>query len=82
VASLARQFNIHRSTVGRHLQTRGVNTRTPGLQADEVAAAVDLYQAGWSLMKIAAKLKASATTIRRYLTIAGVVLRGPHERVR
>ena len=82
VASLARQFNIHRSTGGRHLQARGINTRTPGLQPDEVTAAVDLYQAGWSLMKIAVKLGASATTIRRYLTIAGVVLRGPHERVR
>lgn len=82
VGCLARQFNIHRSTVGRHLQARGINTRTPGLQPDQVATAVDLYRAGWSLMKIAVKLEASATTIRRYLAITGVMLRGPHERVR
>lgn len=83
VFELATQFGIDRRTVGQHLRKRGIDTRPPRLRPEDVPDAAELYRSGWSLAKIAHKfgLKASgATTVRRYLLEAGVVMRKPWER--
>lgn len=61
--------------MGRHLASRGIDTRLPALQPDEVLAAADLYQTGWSLVRIAQKLGTSENTVWRKLRAAGVQMR-------
>ena len=80
VGDLATRFNLHRSTVGRHLRTRGIDTRPPALTPDAAASAAGLYQQGWSLTKIADKYGVAGDTVRRRLREVGVQMRGPHER--
>jgi hypothetical protein len=82
VFELANMFGIHRSTVGRRLQARGVDTRPDVLGSADVRQAAELYRSGWSLMRIAEKYEVAGDTARRRLLEAGVQMRGPHERVR
>ena len=49
VYELARQFGIHRTTVGKHLRARGVDTTPLALVPGDVPAAAELYRHGWSL---------------------------------
>ncbi len=51
VFELAAQFGIHRSTVGQHLRSRGIDTTPPGLRPDDVPIAAELYREGWSLLQ-------------------------------
>jgi len=82
VRALAKQFGIHRSTVGRHLHVRSIDTRPPGLSSEDLATAAELYRSGWSLAKIADKFGVAGDTVRRRLREIGVRMRGPHERTR
>jgi transposase-like protein len=75
VQALAEQFGVYRDTIGRRLARRGVDTRPPGLQPDEVRVAAELYRSGWSLLRLGEKFKVSGNTVRRYLLEAGVELR-------
>ena len=77
---LARKFGIHRSTIGRHLRARGVDTRPDALGPEDVLRAAELYRSGWSLMRIARRYEVAGDTARRRLLEAGVQMRGPHER--
>jgi hypothetical protein len=43
VSELAKRLGIHRSTIGKHLRARGIDTTPPGLQPDDVPAALELY---------------------------------------
>jgi site-specific DNA recombinase len=80
VYQLATKFGIDRRTVGRLLRKRGVDTTPPGLQPDEVLAAIDLYRTGWSLARIGNKYGIADTTVRVYLMKAGVTMRRPRGR--
>ena len=53
VRELAERYGVHRVTIGRNLQARGVSTRQPALSASDVPRAARLYESGWSLAKIA-----------------------------
>jgi DNA-binding transcriptional ArsR family regulator len=75
VYELAKQFGIHRSTVGQHLRARGVDTTPIPLQPDEVVEAAELYRSGWSLARIGGKFDVAASTVRNYLLAAGVATR-------
>ncbi|MFB9728697.1 helix-turn-helix domain containing protein [Haloechinothrix salitolerans] len=79
---LAERYGIHRATVGQHLAARDIDTQPPGLHPDDVPTTVELYQAGWSLARIATKFHTSDMTVRARLLEAGVVMRSPHKRVR
>ena len=39
-----------------------------------------LYRNGWSLARLGEKFGVDDMTVRRYLLLAGVVMRSPHER--
>jgi len=82
VCELAEGSGIHRSTVGRHLRGRGVNTRPPALSDLDLSTAATLYNAGWSLAKVAGKYGVAGDTVRRRLRQADVIMRGPHDRQR
>ena len=80
VYELTRQFGIHRTTVGKHLRARGVDTTPLALAPDDVPAAAELYRHGWSLARIAPKFGTTASTVRTSLREAGVQMRRPWER--
>lgn len=75
VRQLATQFGIARSTVGRHLELRGIDTRQLLLTAEMVHEAGRLYGEGATLEHLAAFYGVSDTTIRTYLLRSGVQLR-------
>jgi len=79
VYELARQFGIHRTTVGKHLRARWVDTTPLGLVPGDVPAAAELYRHGWSLARIAEKYGTTAGTVRTRLLEVGVRIRRPWE---
>ena len=67
VYQLADRFGIHRSTVGRLLRSRGIDTTAPALTEDQVRRTVQLYADGWSCKKIAKYFGVGAETVRERL---------------
>jgi DNA-binding CsgD family transcriptional regulator len=82
VFDLAARFGIDRRTVGQHLRRRGIETTPPGLHPDDVPAAFELYESGWSLQRIAEKFGTSANTVRARLLEADVLMRDAQGRDR
>jgi hypothetical protein len=80
VYELAHRTGIHRSTIGKHLRARGVDTTPPGLHPNDVPAAVELYRAGWTHVQIAEQFGVGQTTIRGLLHAAGVPKTEPYGR--
>jgi len=79
VYELAKQYGISRGIVGKHLRSRGIDTKPPGLHPDDVPTAADLYvSAGWSLARIAEKFRTTANTVRVRLLEVGVAMRDQH----
>jgi DNA-binding transcriptional regulator LsrR (DeoR family) len=77
---LATRFGIHRATVTAILHRLDVDLRQRGLTDEQVAEACRLYPEGWSLARLAERYDVDDMTVRRYLLLAGVVMRSPHER--
>jgi DNA-directed RNA polymerase specialized sigma24 family protein len=80
MTELAERFGIHRTTVTAVLRRLGVEPRQFGLNEEQVAEACRLYPEGWSLARLAERYDVSDMTVRRYLHLAGIVMRSPHER--
>jgi DNA invertase Pin-like site-specific DNA recombinase len=74
VVKIAAQFGIHRQTVGRHLQARGIDT-TEKLSPEAIVEAAELYEMGWSLARLGDKFGISDGTIRRKLLEVGMTMR-------
>lgn len=73
---LAREFDLHRTTVMDHLDRRGVLRRTPRKLTDEmVNLATRRYMRGDTIDNIAGHLHVSATTLARELRLAGTSIR-------
>lgn len=72
---LGDQFGIDRRTVGKLLTRNGVQTKHPGLTAEDVDQASQLYEDGWSLARIGQRLGVTATTVHRRLRERGVAMR-------
>jgi hypothetical protein len=77
---LAELFGIHRATVTAVLERLGVERRQAGLSDEQAAEARRLYPEGWSLVRLAERYDVDDMTVRRYLLLAGAVMRSPHER--
>lgn len=73
--SLADRFGIHRTTVGKHLNARGIDTRPPALDADELPKLIQLYEDGHSIATIAERYGVSKNAIRDRLLATGLALR-------
>jgi hypothetical protein len=80
VYQLAAQFHIHRTTVGKHLRAKGIDTRPAAFEPDDLQTAAELYSSGWSLAKIAGKYQVATETVRALLIEAGTEMRKPWER--
>jgi hypothetical protein len=82
VYTLGSQFGIDRRTVGAILKRNGVVTRGGGLSPAQIDEAVELYEAGWSLARIAERVGVTPTTVHRRLRDRGVRMRATHGRSR
>ncbi len=79
VKELAAAYGITRQTVSEILRRRGVERHQRGLSPADVTEAVRLYQEGWSLARLGRKFWVDDMTVRRYLLLAGVVMRSQHD---
>ena len=62
------------------LRKLGAERRRAGLSDEQVDEASRLYPEGWSLARLAERHGVNDMTVRRYLLLAGVEMRSPHER--
>jgi lambda repressor-like predicted transcriptional regulator len=82
VYELAARFAIHRATVSAHLHREGITMRRQGLDNDSVNHAVILYEQGWSVARIGARLGVDATTAWSALRARGIPMRDAQGRDR
>jgi DNA-binding transcriptional regulator LsrR (DeoR family) len=83
VDELAERYQLHRTTVMRHLSTAGIETRRIArkLTDDQVRHAAQRYhQEGLSLEELAEAFAVNSETIRREFIKAGVARRDPGRR--
>jgi uncharacterized protein (DUF433 family) len=74
--TLAERYNISSTAVKRLLHMNGVPMRRyHRLTNGEVQTAVTLYEAGWSLAKVARKFDVDPETVRKRLKQLGVAMR-------
>jgi transposase-like protein len=76
VKRLATKFGIHRDTVHNILIREGA-LRPRGIQPNDLPEAIRLYEAGWSLARLAAEFDVSPSTVNRALRKAGTSIRRP-----
>ncbi len=79
---VAAQFGVHRTTVSKQLERRGVRRRQRSLDSSELAEALRLYRTGLSTIAIGQQLGFDGGTIWQALRRAGVQLRDSHGRER
>lgn len=78
VNELCRQSGLGKGTVLRLLEAAGVETRKrPGLDIDQLAEAVRLYESGLSLADVGSTVGREQSTIHHALRRAGVTMRPP-----
>jgi len=80
INELAKDFEIHRSTVLDHLNRSPARRRYPALDSHGVEVAERLYRAGLSLREVGAALSVHASSVRQALIRAGVPTRDAHGR--
>ena len=79
---LCNTYGLGKSTVLGLLADAGVVTRCQGLTPEQVTEAVRLYEAGWSLARVATQFGVSTRHVHDRLRAAGVVMRDSHGRLR
>jgi uncharacterized protein (DUF433 family) len=75
MTELGALYGVHRTTVAACLRKLAVPLRRQGVTDDTLVEAVRLYEAGWSLDKIAQKYGCAPSTVRDAFIRAGVTLR-------
>ena len=74
---LTMKWHVHRHAIAALLHRAGIEPRTRRLAPGQVVHVSSLYRAGWSLAQLREELSISPNTVRRYLRMAGVVMRSP-----
>ncbi len=74
---LAHSFGVHRTTVSEHLRRLGIPLRRQGLADGDLAQAISLYAAGWSLTRLGERFGCDAETVRQAFIQAGIARRSP-----
>ena len=75
VQELATRFEVHRSTIGRHLRERGVDTQPYALRPEDAHTAADLYRAGWTVPQVAKHYSIGNETARARIVAEGAKMR-------
>ncbi len=79
---LAVQFQVHRTTISKHLTKLGVETREVRIGPEQIDEARRLYESGLSLAAVGGQLGFEARTIHLHLLELGVMMRDTHGRPR
>ncbi|MFD6883654.1 hypothetical protein [Rhodococcus sp. NPDC060084] len=78
VYELAEEFGMHRQTVSAHLHREGIALRSRVRMTPQLLArATELYEAGWSTVRIGKELGLGTSTVGKALKRAGVPMRQP-----
>jgi AraC-like DNA-binding protein len=80
IKDLAAEFGVHRTTITTLLRRAHIEPRQVGLKEGQVQEACALYRDGWSAARLGEQSGVDGTTVWRYLTRAGSVMRSPNER--
>lgn len=72
---IARERNVHCTTIAAALERAGVAQRPKGMNAEQVDKAVELYASGLSLATVGSRLGFTARTIRAELLKHDVKMR-------
>lgn len=72
---IAREWNLHRTTIAAELQRAGMVQLPKGMSADQIDQAVELYGSGLSLAVVGSQLGFTARTIRAELLRRDLKLR-------
>lgn len=80
MATLAREYGCSRKTISGHLKRAGIAARDTTCDPALVDRMITLYQDGYSLERVGAKLGVSGSTVRNYLKVRGMPLRDSHGR--
>ena len=72
---LGAAFGLHRTTVSGILKRAGVNVRYRSLGSKDIELAIELYESGLSLVKVADRLSCNGGTVWRAFKQQGVVTR-------
>jgi hypothetical protein len=72
---LAQAFDVHRTTIVRHLEAAAVPTRYRILSDGHVAEARQLYEQGWSLARLGEHFGVATRTVLNAFQRAGVSTR-------
>lgn len=75
IGQIAEKLEIHRHTVARHLEHRGITIRVRGLANEHIAEAIRLYEGGLTLAEVGQRYGASAQAVRRAISAKGVTIR-------
>ncbi|WP_442800053.1 helix-turn-helix domain-containing protein [Nocardia sp. NBC_01730] len=81
-SELGDRFGIDRRTVSAILHRHNIPTRRRGLSLSQVDEAVNLYNLGWSLARVARHLTVDPATVLNRLRERGVRTRDTHGRTR
>ncbi len=73
--SIAAEFGVHRTTVVRLLQDRGVAVRHRIISEEDVALAQTLYDQGWSLARVGDEFGVAAWTVLAAFRRVGIPTR-------
>jgi predicted HTH domain antitoxin len=82
IKELGAEFGIHSTVVSRILKEQGITLRLKPMSEKDVELAIELYQAGLSLMRVSEQVTKSPGTIRSELLRHGVSIRDSHGRAR
>jgi transposase-like protein len=75
INELTGRFRVNRTTVMRHLDRAGVETRYRRLTLEQIEEAARLYAEGWSLARLGERLGVSRGTVLNAFRKAGVKTR-------
>jgi hypothetical protein len=73
--ALAQLFDVHRTTIVRHVEAAGVLTRYRILAESDIDEARRLYEQGWSLARLGERFGVAARTVLNAFQRAGVPTR-------
>ena len=82
IKDLARRFDVHRTTVTSLLLRHDIELRPVGLSPNQIHSTARLYRDGLSLARLGETFRVDDMTVRRYLLLAGVMMRSVNQRRR
>lgn len=72
---IAKEYDLDRAAMMKHLRRSGVRIRNQGLTAEQAVRAAEMYLSGLTLAEVGAHFEVAQGTVRRCLILRGVRFR-------